>query len=101
MGKQIKVINNKKFLGDIITIGNKVDSSRFVLVMISLVGSVLFLVLSFVIVYNYIHNDGYKSILTTISNIILFLCLLFVMIRTTKVVDSFIELKDKNKIKNN
>ena len=90
-----------KFLGDIITIGNKVDSSRFVLVMISLVGSVLFLVLSFVIVYNYIHNDGYKSILTTISNIILFLCLLFVMIRTTKVVDSFIELKDKNKIKNN
>jgi len=101
MGKQIKVINNMKFLGDIITIGNKVDSSRFVLVMISLVGSVLFLVLSFVIVYNYIHNDGYKSILTTISNIILFLCLLFVMIRTTKVVDSFIELKDKNKIKNN
>lgn len=101
MEKQIKVINNKKFLGDIITIGNKVDSSRFVLVMISLVGSVLFLVLSFVIVYNYIHNDGYKSILTTISNIILFLCLLFVMIRTTKVVDSFLELKDKNKIKNN
>lgn len=101
MGKQIKVINNKKFLVDIITIGNKVDSSRFVLVMISLMGSVLFLVLSFVIVYNYIHNDGYKSILTTISNIILFLCLLFVMIRTTKVVDSFIELKDKNKIKNN